>query len=106
MDEYDPDDLEKGDAFEYAAEVRRRILIRILLEDDSEHQLREFAREGAAREDDIAPETVDEEVHEQVELSLSHTDLPKLAQENVVEFDRDEGTVAPGENIDDLDPLV
>ena len=106
MDEYDPDDLAKDDAFELATEEHRRTLIRVFLQDTGEYSVRDLAREVVAREANVAPEAVDEDAYEQMYLSLFHTDLPKLAEENVVEFDPDEGTVAPGENIDDLDPLV
>lgn len=106
MDEYDPDTLSKDEAFQQAQKERRRILVRILLDEDSEHAVEDLATEVVAREQDVAAEAVPHDEHEQAYVSLIHRDLPKLAEDDVVAFDPETEIVAPGANIADLDPLV
>jgi len=50
--------------------------------------------------------TVDEETSARIRLALAHRDLPRLDGGGLVEVDYDERTVAPGEHIDDLVPLL
>lgn len=106
MNEWDPDGVSRDDAYDLAAEDRRREVLRILLTDRDEWAVDELATAVAARENEVALEDVDERTHERVVVALLHRDLPKLDDANVVEFDDEEKTVAAGEHIGDLDPLV
>jgi len=106
MEEYSPDDLSKGEAFDAVDAKRRRAVISILLEDGATYTLEEIGSEVANRTD--APETEDDDPdsHERVTTSLLHHHLPRLDEEGIVRFDEDARTVAPGATIDDVDPLV
>lgn len=106
MAEYIPDNLSKAEALALAAKARRRIAIRVIVDTSNEVTADRLAREVAAREHGTSPEAIDEEPHEGIHLALLHQDLPKLAAEEVVRFDFTEETVAPGEHIDDLAPLL
>lgn len=106
MEEYSPDDLSKGEAFDAVDAERRRVVISILLEAEATYTLEEMGGEVARRTD--VPETGDDDTdpRERVMTSLLHHHLPRLDEEGIVRFDEDARTIAPGANIDDVDPLV
>jgi hypothetical protein len=106
MDEYDPDTLSKDDAFHHAMRARRRTVVRVLLDTDEAVDLESLAAEVVAREVDCPPGAVDDDDQREAYVELLHRDLPQLTKESVVEFDREAEQVAPGPNIDDMDPLV
>jgi hypothetical protein len=104
-DRYDPEDLDKDDAFDLATTERRRHLLRIISEEGRTplgDLVDAITTEVYADPSDDGPGLP----HESVRISLLHTDLPKLVAEDVVVYDESDGVVAPGENIGDLDPLV
>lgn len=104
MDRYDPENISKGDAYSLMAETHRRHVIRLLLGESGEWEVKALAMRVAARERECPPTEVEDEYRDRILLSLVHCDLPKLAAEDVVAFDGE--AVAPGEHIDDLAPLV
>lgn len=62
-----------------------------------------LATEIAARETDTLPSNVDEDMCHRVAIALIHRHLPKLAELDVVRFDRESNTVTAGATIDALD---
>lgn len=56
--------------------------------------LRDLAREVAAFEQGTDPEQVLEDEYERVYLGLQHNHVPRLADAGVVEYDREQSTVA------------
>lgn len=103
MDRYDPDSLPKDAAFDLARAEQRRIVVRLLLDEPREWDVRALADAVAARKSD---DRTDGEETKRVQVELLHRDLPKLADHDVIDYDIAAGTVAPGEPIDDLAPLV
>lgn len=106
MDSFEPTFLSKDDAFDCVRSERRRTTIAVLLEESRAWNVVELAREVAARDADVAPADVDEKTVERYHTAFVHQDLPKLADLEVVVYDRAEETVEPGRTIDDLAPLV
>lgn len=106
MNDWDPDDLSKDEAYDLAADERRRKTVQVLLNERETWSVDALATEVAARENDIDDADVSEEMHRRVTVALLHQDLPKLADADVVRFDFEDETVEAGENIEDVDPLV
>ncbi|MFC5971389.1 hypothetical protein ACFPYI_08620 [Halomarina salina] len=105
MREYEPGGISKNAAFEAVTTERRRVIVDILSEDDSEYELELLASEVATRMVDTSS-MADETDYEQMEVALMHRDLPKLADEDIVSFDTTAQTVSRGAHITDVDPLV
>lgn len=89
--------------FDLLESSRRRHALAHLSERSTRIPLDELATIVAARENDEETSDVDEEVKEQVQLSLFHVHLPKLEAAGLVEFDR--GDVQTVELTGDLGPL-
>ncbi|OYR43557.1 hypothetical protein [Halorubrum sp. Eb13] len=51
-------------------------------------------------------ETVDGSIPEPVEMSLNHNHLPKLAEHDVVRWDREAGTVVAGSAFSRIEPFI
>lgn len=68
----------------------RRIQLLSLLQQNGTMDLEDLAAEIAAREEG----SVDEATQHQITVSLVHNHLPLLADHNVVQHDRERGTVA------------
>lgn len=91
--------LELDHVYEALAQPRRRYLCYSLLE-DTEWTLAELASEIAAWESD-GPE-VDDQRRNRVYVSLYHSHVPKLADQDVVSFDEETETVYPAENAEQV----
>lgn len=89
------------------ANARRRSVLSCLRASDGPMALADVAEEVAARELD-GPTTGDvpQEVVERVYALLHHLHLPKMADAEVVTYDRDGGVVALGENAEQASSLV
>ena len=84
----------------------RRETVRLLLANPREWSVETLATEIAARTHRTDEAKVDETARKRIAVALLHRDLPKLAAKDVIEFDFDAEIVSPGEQIDDLAPLV
>ncbi|MFC5971646.1 hypothetical protein ACFPYI_09915 [Halomarina salina] len=83
--------------YDALAHPRRRYLCYTLLE-DTEWSLTDLATKVAAWETDIPEEAVDDHLRERVYVSLYHAQVPKLAEQGVVEFDEARETISAGAN--------
>lgn len=92
-------------AFGIVTNERRRFLL-YLLNDGEVRNVDELSLQITASQLDVHPEEVPEARRKQVVRSLIHTDLPKLAERGLVEFDRRSGDVVPREVPDALDRLI
>lgn len=79
--------------FEVLADARRRRVISILAHRD-EATLTELAREVAGRELNADTEAVPESTVDRIRISLHHSHLPTMSAVDLLEYDRDETTVA------------
>lgn len=91
-------ELTESDIFVLLAKRRRRLLLRVLRESTTPLTAMELAERIGNREYE-APTAEDRHT---VHLSLHHNHLPRLDDAEVVVFDANEGTVAPGLNFDTL----
>lgn len=104
MDKYETNNIPKGESYTLVANARRRTVIRLLLDEPDDWDVDDLARAVAAHEQGCSREDVDEQIYERVLLGLLHSDLPKLADGDIVVFENK--TVAAGEYIDELARLV
>lgn len=81
--------------FEALAHERRRYLLYTLLEDEG-WSLRRLAGKVAAWEEGCAEPDLSEERIERVYASLHHAHVPKLADLEIIEYDRRDETIARG----------
>lgn len=64
------------------------------------------AADGVGDEPVPVEEAVDGSIPEPVEMSLHHNHLPKLAEHDVVRWDREAGTVAAGSAFSQIEPFI
>lgn len=86
------------DGFVLLAKRRRRLALRILRESPTPLPIRELVERIGSRESEN-PSTED---LRSISISLYHNHLPRLEASDVVLYDRDEGTVRPDRNYDEL----
>lgn len=51
-------------------------------------------------------EAISDSIPERVEVALAHNHLPKLADHDVIRWNRDEGNVAPGPAFEEVEPFL
>jgi len=79
---------------------RRRILIRLIAENDGDHlSVRTCARHVAAIENEIQPQAATGEQYRNVYNALSQTHLSTLSDAGLVIYDTDRQTVSAGPNL-------
>ena len=89
-------------AFDLLRNARRRGVL-YTVNRNGRTSVSELARRIAAWQSDDHDESADPMA---VETSLVHAHLPKLSEANAIEYDREEGVVAPTEATADLAPLL
>ncbi|QZP39490.1 DUF7344 domain-containing protein [Halobaculum magnesiiphilum] len=82
--------------FEALNDRRRRVVCRMLAEEGDQDVTR-LAASVAASERQLASPAESVDRCEQLYTALYHQHVPKLASMKVISFDREEGTVSPGE---------
>lgn len=82
--------------FQSVANSRRRYLL-YTLESKTEWSVTELATELVAWETDTQEQDVSQEEIDRMFASLYHAHIPKLVDEQVIEFDRETETIQPGE---------
>ena len=85
----------------YALSASRRChVIRLLANsEDGTFSVRDIAREIAAIEEDVPPDRATGEPYRNVYNALSQTHLPTLSNTDIIIYDSDRQTVAPGPNM-------
>jgi hypothetical protein len=107
VDEYDPDGLPPVEALDaVASELRQAVLDVLLTADEEAIGLEGLAREIAGSPTAIEGTTTRPDSLERLKIALLHHHLPRLDDEEIVEFDVVSRTVESGPHIDDVEPLV
>lgn len=106
MNDFDPDHLSKDEAYRIVVRKRRRILIDVLLFTDEARSVDTLAGEIAHRETRDTARAMNEGEREVIATTLIHHHLPYLSDSGVIEFDRDNRTVTPNSQLEELAPLV
>ncbi|WP_101298351.1 DUF7344 domain-containing protein [Halegenticoccus soli] len=89
----------EGEIFSLLKNDRRRQVVALLADRRETVPISELARVIAELESDEAPS---EKLYKSVYVSLQQTHLPRLAQSDVVTYDRSTGTVSPGPDLEDV----
>lgn len=89
----DSEPLVPDEVFEILSNHRRRMVLYYLRKQGDAATVKELAEEIAAMENDVAVEDVTSEQRKRVYVSLYQTHLPMMADLNVIEYDKDAGTV-------------
>lgn len=102
----DGGELPVDTVFDLLSNRRRRLILYLLVDGEDAVQCEELARKVASLEvnDDIGE--VPSEEYTRVLISLDHIHLPRLVDDGVVEYDRDEGVIVPTDVMDRLRPYL
>lgn len=88
------DEPSVDELFDVLSETRRRRVLAILTERQSSMDVSELAHAVAAQENDVAPVTLSQSTVHEVQVMLHHVHLPKLDEATLVDYDRNDRTVA------------
>jgi hypothetical protein len=103
-----PVHLPAGTVCELISNARRRAVIKRLsmIEDDEVTTLGELARRIAGEEYDIPPEQVSQNQRKSVYISLRQNHLPKLAETEIVVWDKRGGDISRDRSVDAIAALI
>ena len=87
-DEFTPDDI-----FDLLSNHRRRMVLHHLRQNGTSAEVSEIAAAVAALENDTTVEELTDQQRKRVYVSLYQTHLPKMAEMNIIEYDKEGGTV-------------
>lgn len=90
-------------AFETLSSTRRRHVLHYLRREERPVSLRELSTQIAAWENDTVPEAVTYKERMRVYTALRQSHLPKMAEQNVVSFDKDRGMIELTEEASELE---
>jgi hypothetical protein len=90
----EPDRLSRDALFSMLRNERRREVINYLRDREGPVDLRELSEHVAAIENDCAPDEVTYKQRKRVQTALYQMHLPKLADRDIVDYDRRAGRVA------------
>jgi DNA-binding transcriptional ArsR family regulator len=94
--------LSKDEIFYLLKNRRRRDIVRYLTDNEGTATLSELAEHIAAWENDIDVQALDSGQRKRVYVALYQTHLPKLAENGIVDYERNRGNVELTENADHL----
>jgi hypothetical protein len=97
--------LTENDVYQLIGNSRRRAVINILLSENEPVMLSELARQTAeltSEREGVEPS----DIYKSVYVSLQQNHLPRLHEQDVVEYDSDVGSVAPGSQLYRFAPYV
>lgn len=92
--------------FDILSNGRNRCILRCLRARDGPMALADLADEVAALENGTSPVGTSEEDAKDVYVSLYHAEIPRLADAEIVEYDRTQETVTLTENAAELYPFL
>ncbi|MFC4357937.1 hypothetical protein ACFO0N_08235 [Halobium salinum] len=88
-DDTKPELLHKDTVYHLLQNERRRLALRFLREVEPETDLGEMAVQVAAWENGVTTEAVTSDMRQRVYIALYQSHLPKLAEEGVLNYDKD-----------------
>ncbi|MFC6724173.1 ArsR family transcriptional regulator [Halobium palmae] len=95
-------ELSKDEIFYLLKNRRRRDIVRYLMDNDGTATLSELAEHIAAWENDIDVQALNSGQRKRVYVALYQTHLPKLAENGIIEYERNRGDVTLTEHADRL----
>jgi hypothetical protein len=87
-------------------ERRQRVLGYLAVTDDDVIRIGDLAEHVAAIENDLSVNALSSQQRKRVYVALYQCHLPKMADADVIAFDKDRGTIEVGPNLDQLRPYL
>ncbi|WP_101298279.1 DUF7344 domain-containing protein [Halegenticoccus soli] len=100
------EELSKDKLFHILQNQRRRYVLRYLKETEGQVRMRDVAEQVAAWEHDTTVEALTTDERQRVYISLYQCHLPKLADEDVIEYNQARGHIVRTQLADQLDPYL
>ena len=102
----DQGELPLDQVFEMLKNERRRHVLRYLWENDGEATLGTLAEHIAAIENDTTVASLSSAQRKRVYVGLYQSHLPKMASNDIIEFDKNRGTIEIGRNAAQTRPYL
>ncbi|WP_233739995.1 DUF7344 domain-containing protein [Halovenus carboxidivorans] len=99
-------DLSIDRVFGLLKNSRRRETLRYLYDNDGEASLSDVAEHIAAAENDTTPRAITSQQRKRVYVGLYQSHLPKMDDADVIEFEKNRGTIERGPNAGQLEPYL
>jgi len=100
------DELPLDQVFEILKNSRRRLTLHYLDENGGSTSLSDLAEHIAAIENDTSVDAISSSQRKRVYVGLYQCHLPKMDDMDIVEFDRNRGTIERGRNAAQLKPYI
>ena len=100
------DDLPLDQVYDTLKNSRRRQVLQYLHEGTGEASLGDLAEEIAAIENDTSVDAVTTDQRKRTYVGLYQCHLPKMADAEIVDFEKNRGTVKLGPKADQLEPYL
>ncbi|MFC7212542.1 hypothetical protein ACFQO4_00370 [Saliphagus sp. GCM10025334] len=98
--------LSHDTVFTLLSHRHRRAVLVLLLAQDRELTLRDLRNEIVEREHGTEITELDNEQVKQTLVSLHHVHIPKLAEADIVTYDRERMIVEPTEKLEQIEPFL
>jgi hypothetical protein len=102
----DTESLTPDDVFELLSNQRRRMVLYYLRQSGGSIGMKELAGQIAAMENEIPSGDLTSQQRKRVYVSLYQTHLPKMAEMNTIEYDKEEGIVSLTDQTDEIDSYL
>lgn len=106
MADSDTEPLPRDEAFDILSNRRRRYALYYLSSEGDGITLQSLAREIAAWENEVPPESLSKKQEKRVYVSLYQTHIPKLASAGIVEYDDETGVITLRDRARDVTPYL
>lgn len=106
MSTTDAEMLTPDGIFELLSNHRRRMVLYYLRRERGTIGVNELAEQIASLENDVPVEELTSQQRKRVYVSLYQTHLPKMAESNAIEYDKDAGTVRLSDRGNDIDAYL
>jgi hypothetical protein len=106
MSSSDAERLTPDGIFELLSNHRRRMVLYHLRQRGVPVEVTELAEEIAAMENEVSVEELTSQQRKRVYVSLYQTHLPKMAEMNAIDYDKEEGIVQLADQASDIDDYL
>lgn len=106
MSSADTEPLTPDGVFELLSNHRRRMVLYYLRTNGGSVDMQELATQIASMENEVSAEELTSQQRKRVYVSLYQTHLPKMAEMDTIEYDKDSGIVRLAERADDVDEYL
>lgn len=100
------DSLTQDTVYDLLSNARRRFVLSFLRGHDEPIELSELSKRVAAWENETDVEDLTDQQVKRVYVSLYQTHIPKLADSELIEYDKETGEVSLTSNIEELDTYL